>query len=202
MIKFIYFDVGGVVVKDFSSTNKWEQLKKDLGVKKQYSKKFDDFFDRYERGVCLGKNIQTLVPSLEQKFNLSLPKKYSFLHDFVNRFEKNKSIWSVIKKGKTKYKIGLLTNMYPNMLDLIKQKKLIPQVTWDIIIDSSIEKVAKPDNAIFELAQKRTGLKANEILFVENSKAHINTANLLGWKTFLYDSSDYEKSSKILAQSI
>ena len=33
-LSFIYFDVGGVVIQDFSGTNKWSQLKRELGIKK------------------------------------------------------------------------------------------------------------------------------------------------------------------------
>lgn len=35
MIKFIYFDVGGVAIRDFNGTDKWENLKKELGIPKE-----------------------------------------------------------------------------------------------------------------------------------------------------------------------
>lgn len=31
MIKFIYFDVGGVVIDDFSGNDSWRELKVELG---------------------------------------------------------------------------------------------------------------------------------------------------------------------------
>lgn len=40
MISFIYFDVGGVAMLDFSGTNKWELLKKEIGVNKTNNCKF------------------------------------------------------------------------------------------------------------------------------------------------------------------
>ena len=33
MISFIYFDLGGVAIRDFSGTDKSKQLKTDLGLK-------------------------------------------------------------------------------------------------------------------------------------------------------------------------
>jgi|TARA_Y100000310_G_C20153683_1_gene565933 hypothetical protein len=33
MNRFIYFDVGGVVIRDFSGTNKWEELRRSIGIK-------------------------------------------------------------------------------------------------------------------------------------------------------------------------
>jgi putative hydrolase of the HAD superfamily len=131
------------------------------------------------------------------KTNLKLPLELS---DFVSRFELNENIWPVIKNIKNKYKIGLLTNMYPGMLDSIKTRKLLPDIVWDIEIDSSVVGLQKPDPQIYKLAQERAGVDASEILFVENSLGNIEAAQALGWQTFLYDSGDYEKSSRDLSK--
>ena len=201
-IKFIYFDVGGVVIKDFSGTNKWEELQKGIGLEPSQFEEFINFFDKYEPQVCLGLDIETLVPKLKEKFNLNLPDSYSFLMDFVNKFERNDSIIKVLKKAKQKYRIGLLTNMYPNMLNEIIKNGLIPQTDWDIVIDSNVVKLRKPQKEIFELATKKVNVNPNEILFVENGKKHVDAAKEYGWQTFLYDSSNPEKASEDLMKLI
>ena len=122
--------------------------------------------------------------------------------DFVDRFEKNESIWPVIEKAKSKFGIGLLTNMYTNMLGLVKKRGLLPNIDWDVVIDSSVEKVIKPTEAIFKLAQERSGVNVNEIMFVENGKKHVEAAKAFGWQTFLYDSTNLEDSSKNLLNSL
>ena len=40
-ISFVYFDVGGVVVKDFSDTNHWQNLKLYLGITANLEDQFD-----------------------------------------------------------------------------------------------------------------------------------------------------------------
>jgi len=200
MTKFVYFDVGGVVIKDFSGTNKWEELKTGMGIKPEQTEAFNEIFDKFEPDVCVGRNVETLVPMLQQKLGLSLPKDYSFLKDFVNRFEKNETIWSIIKKLKDHYKLGLLTNMYPNMLEEIYKANLMPDVKWDIVIDSSVEKVRKPQVEIFQLAQDISGFKGEEILFVENGAKHIEAAKNFGWQTLLYESSSPENSNRKLEE--
>ena len=178
MTKFVYFDVGGVLIKDFSKTNKWEELKKAKNIT---DPNFDVWFDELESKLCLGKaTLENVRISLD---------------DFVSRFEVNKTIWPIIKNIKKKYKIGLLTNMYPQMLKFIKERKLLPEVDWDVEIDSSVVSLQKPDPQIYKLAQERAGVDASEILFVENSLGNIEAAQIFGWQTFLYDSGDYEKSS-------
>lgn len=98
MIKFVYFDVGGVLLKDFTGTGKWLELQKELGIKPVQEKEFIEFYDKYEPEVCLGREVDSLLPMLEEKFGIKVPAGYSFLNDgFVNRFEKNESIWPVVK---------------------------------------------------------------------------------------------------------
>jgi len=195
MIKFVYFDVGGVVILDLTANNGWMKMKKDLGITPEKDVEFEEFFNKVESEVNVGLDIESLVPIMKDKFGLHFPKDYSLLTDFVKRFEQNKSIWPVINKIQKTCRIGLLTNMYPNMLDAIKNRRLLPKTDWDVIIDSSIEKVAKPNPEIFKLAEIKADVKGEEILFVENNKKSIEVARKLGWHTFLYDPNNLEKSN-------
>ncbi|MFA6570041.1 MAG: HAD-IA family hydrolase [Bacteroidota bacterium] len=195
MIKFVYFDVGGVVISDFSGTNKWEELKSGMGIKPGQLKAFNEIFDKYEPDVCVGRDVESLVPMLREKLGLKLPENYSILLDFVHRFEKNESIWPILKKLQENRRMGLLTNMYPNMLNVIYKADLMPKIEWDVIIDSSIEKVRKPQVEIFQLSQDRSGFKGEEILFVENGAKHVEAAKKFGWKTFLYDPKNTAQSN-------
>ncbi len=176
MIKFVYFDLGGVVIRDFSGTDNWVELKNERGIT-------DDYWDKFEPELCVGK----------QKIDNDL------LNAFVSRFEKNPSIWPVIDKIHKSCKIGLLTNMYPGMFKAIQNAKILPDVAWSVIIDSSVEGIAKPDSEIFKLAEEKAQVKGQEILFVENSPGHVQAAKSFGWQTFLYDSAHPADSSQKLS---
>lgn len=202
-IKFIYFDVGGVVIKDFSGTSKWEELKAELGIPQDKNQEFEDIYDLYQDEINTTREIDSLIPIYKEKFGITLPNNYYFLVDgFVKRFERNLDIWPVIELAERKYKIGLLTNMYPKMLNEIKKADLLPNIKFDQIIDSSIEKVQKPYKEIYELAEKRCGFKGNEILFIDNSQKHLDSPKRLDWQTFLYNPSDTKKSSEELMKLI
>jgi len=200
MIKFAYFDVGGVVIRDFSDTNKWSELRAGLGLKDEQDKEFRSFFKLHEPEVCVGKDLEALVPLLANKFGIKFPQGYSLLMDFVKRFERNESIWPLIEKAKAKYKVGLLTNMYPGMLTAIKDAKLFPEINWDVVVDSCIEKMAKPNAEIYELAQRKTGFKAEEILFIDNGEKNLIIPRKLGWKTFLYDTKNVAAANALLSE--
>ena len=166
MIKFVYFDLGGVVDLDFSKTNKYEEMKTAIGVSPAQSQRFDNWFDIIESDLCTGKI----------DFDLEYENIKLTLADFVDRFYPNPSIYPIIDIIHQTSKIGLLTNMYPGMYNSILDKKIIPDINWDIIIDSSVVGLQKPDPKIYELAEKLAGVGGSEIFFVENTKGHIDMA--------------------------
>ncbi len=198
MISFVYFDLGGVVEKDFSASKKWDDLREELGI--EPSEAYEKFWVDVERDICTKDEVDSLLPVLKEKFGAKIPENYSLLHAFFKRFEKNESIWPVIEEIHKTTKIGILSNMYPGMLNAIKESGILPEVSWDVVIDSSVEHIMKPDMAIFQLAEERAHLPGNEILFVENSQKHIDVATQRDWQTFLYDSSNYEKASEDFMQ--
>jgi FMN phosphatase YigB (HAD superfamily) len=198
MISFVYFDVGGVVMLDFHKTNKWHELKHDLGVPDEKMAQFDSIWNRYP--IAIDCDVDKLIYTIGQEIGFSVPDKYSMLEDFVRRFEPNSFIVPVIWEIQKTCRVGLLTNQYPRMFSLLQEKNLIPRVQWDIIIDSSVVKLKKPDSKIYALAQEKAGVPAYRILFVENQEENMKAALEAGWNAFLYDSADPEKSSQDLLE--
>lgn len=195
-IKFIYFDVGGVVILDFSKTNKWREMTKALGVNESNRKRFDEIFNEFEPEICVSKkSLNEFVAVVNSELQLSLPANYSMLDDFVDRFESNQSLHAILNKLSEQYQFGLLTNMYPDMLDKIKERGILPQIEWNVVIDSSVEGVMKPQEEIYKLAEDKSGFEGGKILFVENSAMHIDAAKKQGWQTLLYDPSDISGSN-------
>ncbi len=200
MVSFVYFDLGGVVIQDFSGTNKWAELKKELGISPAKDGEFEAFWSRCEYEMRIGLSAETVIQRMRDKFNAKWPEGKLFLMEgFVNRFAANKSIWPVIKNIHRTCRIGLLTNMYTGMLDGIRNRNLLPDVNWDVIVDSTVVGLQKPDPRIFEFAEQKAREKGKDILFVENGKANVDAAMKFGWSTFLYDSNTPEESSKRLS---
>ncbi len=201
MISFVYFDVGGVVIQDFSGTQSWQHMLTDMGVvTPDQHDAFAALWSEYKHDVALRRDVDTLIPLIESRVGIVLPTGYSLLSDFVSRFHRNPSIDPVLTKAKGVSRIGLLTDMYPRMYQSIVAAGLMPPCIWDQIVDSSVVGLRKPDPAIFLLAMERAHVTAEEILFVDNMKANTDAADALGWQTFLYDSSDMVGSSEKLLQ--
>lgn len=201
-IKFIYFDVGGVAVLDYSKTNKWEEMLRDLNVGEEIRSDFDDLFDSYEKRICVGEPIDTFVQEAKTKLGMEFPDKYDMTLDFVDRFERNEPMLSLLKKLRKDFKLGLLTGQYPNMLNMIFNKGLLPKDIWDVIIDSSVEGVTKPDSKIYEIAEQKSGVKPESILFIDNKAKLLEYPKSNGWQVFEYDPADPIVSTRSLEKFI
>lgn len=200
-IKFIYFDIGGVLILDFSGNNKWDEMKRDLGFTDEKKSIFDSLWEQYTGRVNLDYDIDDFVEVLKEHSDL-IKNDYSMLMDFVNRFEVNPYLSQIVTLSSGQYGLGLLTNMYPRMLEKITERALLPSYEWDAVIDSSIEGFEKPEEAIYLLAENRVTVQPNEILFVDNKEENLEVPRQRGWKTFLYDSSKPEDAARQLAKKL
>lgn len=199
MISFVYFDVGGVLMLDFSGTNKWNDMLRDLGIQGEIAIKFNEFWKQHRREIATGQlDLPTVVEMAKQELNLSIPQNYSMMDYFIQRFELNPSMHPVVKSIHKKTRIGLLTDMYVDMFDEIVKANLLPKEQWEIIIDSSKVHYKKPDKEIFALAQQRTGVPNDQIFFVDNVKENVEAAKDYGWNVFHYNSVTPEVSSQQL----
>lgn len=198
MVSFIYFDVGGVVVDDFSGNDGWQKLKEELGITPEQDGAFMKAFYPLEHEVLVGRDLQSIIPELQKEFQLQVSANYSMIDAFVNRFKANKEIWPSIEFARQNYRIGLLTNMYPGMLTQIVEHKLMPDVAWDAVIDSSVKMYKKPDAELFEIAQRAAHIPGKEILFIDNTLGHVEAARNFGWQAYHYDAHNHAESSEKL----
>ncbi|MBM3594453.1 MAG: HAD-IA family hydrolase [Alphaproteobacteria bacterium] len=59
----------------------------------------------------------------------------------------------------------------------------------DIIV-SGVERLAKPDPRIFDLAASRFGHIPRKMLFIDDNRANIEAAAALGWQVHLFETAD------------
>jgi|GEM_PF-509058 len=199
-ISFIYFDVGGVMIQDFSDSPKWEQMMNVMGIASERHNEFTEYYDTIDTEICLGRHVDTYIPEISSKFDLTLPPDFSMEKYFIDHFDRNIEIWKVVESISSKgLRIGLLTDQYPGMMDEAMAKKLFPPVIWDSIIDSTKVGCRKPMPEIYDIAEQKAGVAASEILFIDNREKNLVPARARGWQTYLYDSKDYNTSNQKLA---
>lgn len=134
------------------------------------------------------KSFAEVLPLIVSKFDNSEEAR-----GYVQRlFEENKDkhrinsgIIEIIKRLKVRnYKIGLLSN---NSLEL--RKSLIADGIHDlfeVIIISSEVGYQKPQPEIFETLFSKLGVKANEVIFIDDTPRSLEGAGSIGYLPVLY----------------
>ncbi len=200
-ISFVYFDVGGVVLKDLSDTDKWEQILAKLGLDHFDKEEVEDIYRAHDNDICVGNmHVDELLPFYSEHFDITIPANYSLQKEVIDNFDTNPPIWPIIEACQQKYRIGILSDQWPDMFPELVNRRLLPPFNWNPIILSTIEKIRKPMPEIYQLAQQKAGVPPQEILFIDNREKNLAPARDLGWQTFLYDSSNYDQASADLAK--
>lgn len=102
------------------------------------------------------------------------------------------------------YRIGILTNMAPGFADLFRKNFADFIATADAVVISGEERLYKPQREIYELLERRIGLKGEELVFVDDSPANCAGAEAVGWQTVRFAGNDAAAAEleRILAEGV
>jgi len=181
-IKFVYFDIGGVLINYYDFFQTASTLH---GVRhKDMIKLFDNIEHRYTLGKATPEDFwQECI----EEFKITPKKNFNFLKSWVADYKTIRETYNFIYKIKDKYKIGIISNIYHGIFELLIENKMIPTIKYGAVIESCKVGFRKPDKDIFDIATKKAGVNPNEILFVDDRLDFIEGAKTHGWNTFQFD---------------
>ncbi len=184
-IKFVYFDVNGVLVRFFQRA--FTNISADTGAS---SDVIESLYWHYNDVVCRGEmSLSEFDQILADRLNIP---NISWAEYYLKNIEVINETVELIRWAITYYPIGLLTNIMPGLVnEMIKQSKL-PNLDYSAIVDSSVVGSIKPEQNIYAIAQKISGYKPEEILFIDDSRQNLMAAEKLGWHVLWFD--DYRPS--------
>lgn len=179
-VRFVYFDINGCLVRFFHRA--FTDLSAKTGVPLH---KVEAAFWRYNDLLCRGEI------SFDQ-FNKKLAKEIDvetvdWAPYYLNAVEPIKEMHELLAWAGEHYRIGLLSNIMPGMIKAMRTAGSIPDVAYDVIIDSSEVHTIKPEAKIYEIAQEKAGVPANEILLVDDTRANLMAADQKGWSVLWFD---------------
>jgi len=186
MIKTLVFDLGGVLI--------------DWNPRYLYRKLIDDEndIDFFLAEVCSSEwNVKqdagrALAVATAERVAL-FPEKKSLIEAFYDRWEEmlggeideTVAILRELKSnGETLY---ALTNWSGETFPIAEQRYDFLQ-WFDGTLVSGVEKLVKPDPAIFQLLLNRYELQAQDCLFIDDSKTNIEAAAGIGFETHHFKS--------------
>jgi HAD superfamily hydrolase (TIGR01509 family) len=194
-VNFVYFDVNGCLVRFYFQAFTEVAAAADIAVDV-----VETAFWHYNDQVCRG-HI-----SLEE-FNVAMAKRlhmdqFDWMEYYFRAVKAMPGMHTFVEWAARRYGVGLLTNIMPSQLGMMRERGLIPNVAFDSVIDSSVVHLLKPERAIYELASAKANCPAEEILFVDDSRANLMAAEKIGWHVMWFDDSHPEESIARLRQAL
>jgi len=194
-ISFVYFDINGCLVRFFHGA--FTHLAAVSGVSPD---KIETTFWHYNDAVCRGEmSVAEFNKILAKKLQLDT---VDWLEYYLDAVEPIPVMDELVRWTATHYKVGLLTNIMPGFIDKLRQHGLLPNVHYDVVIDSSIEGHIKPEAAIFKTATKRAGCPKDEILFIDDSRTNVMAAEKQGWNVLWFDDYRSDESAERIRQAL
>lgn len=193
-VKFVFFDVNGCLVR-FAHRG-FSRLSEESGVPIDV---IETVFWEYDDAVCRGdKSLDELNTVLAETLHMLVDwKKY-----YLDAVEPVGGINELVRWSIENYHVGLLTNSMPGFVSAMRERGLIPDVTFDTVIDSSEVHAMKPDPRIYEVAQEHAGFPPSEILLIDDSRANLIAAKKHGWHTIWFDYYRPEESIASIRQAL
>ena len=107
--------------------------------------------------------------------------------------------WDLLKSLKGHYRVVACTNNWLGVVE--NQIKNIPDFShFEMIIDSSQEKVRKPDEKMFKIVEERTGQPGEDVFLIDDSHSNCEAADRYGWQVFEFN--PYINNGKDSCESI
>jgi FMN phosphatase YigB (HAD superfamily) len=191
-VRFVFFDMNGVLVRAAVS-KACMKLAGESGVTPDV---IETIFWQYNSDVCRGSM------SLDE-FNTILAERLDMLVDW-NRYylmavEPTPGIGELVTWVSENYKIGMVTNTFPGLIQPMFDRGILPHIKFDVIIDSSEVHALKPEARMFEIASDHASASTSELLLIDDDRLNLAAAGQFGWHTMGFDA--YQPEDSIVAVS-
>jgi epoxide hydrolase-like predicted phosphatase len=178
LIRAIIWDMGGVLVRTEDKTPR-ERLAQRYGMtlKEIYALVFDS-------EIAIQATVGELPESavweyVAKSLNLDPAGLAGFMREFWSGDNLDAELYQFVKKMRTSYKIGLLSNAWSGARTVLDNRYHMLDV-FDGSIFSAEVGLAKPAPQIYRLILEKLGVRAQEAIFVDDFQANVDAANALG----------------------
>lgn len=186
-VEFIYFDINGSLVRFFHRA--FALIAEEAGVSPDI---VETTFWQYNDLVCRGDmSVGDFNRLLGEKFSIAGIDWTAFYLDAVEPITETIELIEWVQQN---YRLGLLSNNMPGLINAMLDRSLLPKLPYDIIIDSSQTGFIKPEPEIYKLAAKEAGAKPESIMLIDDSRANLMAAGKLGWHVLWFDDYHPEES--------
>jgi FMN phosphatase YigB (HAD superfamily)/DNA-binding XRE family transcriptional regulator len=186
---FIYFDVNGCLVHFYQRA--FAKLSVETGVPPDL---VETAYWHYNDEACRG---QLTMNDFNKKVAERLGvEKVDWQAAYLDTIEPISQMQELLAWASERYNVGLLTNIMPGLLSLMRRGGHLPQIMYDAVVDSSEVGFIKPEAEIYKIAAERAARPTNEILLIDDSRPNLMAAEKLGWHVIWFDDSRAEEMAE------
>lgn len=194
-IEFVYFDINGCLVRFFQRA--FTKLAFDTHTKPEI---VENLFWHYNDAVCRGEmSLDEFNQLLSEKLQV---QGLDWADYYLDGVEPILEAQQILVWASEHYKVGLLSNIMPGLIEKMIDKGLIPKLNYQSIIDSSKAGAIKPESKIYEVAAERANTHPSDILLIDDSRANLMAAQQLGWHVIWFDDFRPEESADRIKQAL
>ncbi|PID32066.1 hypothetical protein CR970_02410 [Candidatus Saccharibacteria bacterium] len=187
-VRFVYFDINGCLVRFFHRA--FTMLAEDTSTSSDI---VESTFWHYNDAVCRGDiSLDDFNMLLAERLGVS---SVDWTRYYLEAAEPMPGMTDIVAWAAEHYQIGLMSNIMPGLIDAMRDAGTIPDVAYNQIIDSSVVHAIKPDDEMYDVAARRSGMQSQEILLVDDSRQNLMAAEHIGWHVLWFD--DYRPDETI-----
>ncbi|KKU13873.1 MAG: Haloacid dehalogenase superfamily, subfamily IA, variant 3 with third motif having DD or ED [Candidatus Magasanikbacteria bacterium GW2011_GWC2_45_8] len=186
-IKAVIFDWGGVCCREgepFASFDLQYALQMNPN---QLAEKAREIYDGYYIGKYTSDSFWRTIMT---HFGLMENEKINPLvlsGSYLASYEVYPEVFAIISKLRSKYKIGLLSNLTPEMRDHIRPKhETVKYFDVEVYSCDDDVKSKKPMALPYQIVLEKMKVAAKNALFIDNSFKNIEVAENLGLQTIFF----------------
>ncbi|MCS6910684.1 MAG: HAD family phosphatase [Anaerolineales bacterium] len=177
MIRAVIFDIGGVLVRteDLEPRRKWERRfgLPDWGLAQLI------FDSPAAQEATLGRADESAIwEHAARALGLSADELAQLQRDFWAGDRYDEALIDYLRSLRPRYKTGIISNAWPGAR-AFHQHRLNGE-TFDVLVFSAEEGVAKPAPEIYRRALTRLGVAATQAVFVDDATENVAAACTLG----------------------
>lgn len=187
-VEFVYFDINGCLVRFFHQA--FSKIAEDTHMPPDV---VETTFWHYNDAACRGEmSISEFNRKLAKRLGT---KTFDWAEYYLAAVETVPETIQLLKWAGEHYKIGLLSNIMPGLIDGLMEKGLIPRGHYDAVVDSSEVNAIKPEEKMYEIATKKAVVPKDAILLIDDSRTNLMAAERFGWKVLWFD--DYNPAESV-----
>lgn len=179
-IEFVYFDINGCLVRFFQRA--FTKLAQDTGNNPDV---IENLFWHYNDAVCRGEmSVDEFNMLLAERLGL---EQIDWTEYYLDGVEVIEEAQDALKWAAEHFKIGLMSNIMPGLIEKMLERGILPKLDYQVIIDSSQFGTIKPEAKIYEIAAEKSNTRVEDILLIDDSRPNLMAAQHKGWHVLWFD---------------